>query len=865
MLDKAISFVLLQLVLLLTGLSLAVSASAAILVPDKKELAAGDSLTVEVQKARTSVNIKWRSSKELQLENANQGRAQFKALSPGRALISATVDGQLASTIVRITDAPVVAVPPAISAMPPSVSAPPSAVAHAPAATFAEPMRPVAAANPQQMPARGPWLRDVLPANAMIYIRAPSLWGMLGAPKGNVYDKALKSAAYAAALNTIKGGLLASILPELPQEGRLFGELLLGQLDSPLEIAVMPPAPGASMPEIAASAVFASGDINAVNTLLDKLTQQAPGLALAQPLGADGSGLLTADGLPIPLYYDVLQQRLFLHFTDPSSPAAPVAQWVAGLTAAPTHAMRAAEAKIDSSGQGLFAWANPAPLLAFSEQIGEAQNVGMARAFGGSEIKSVAMGIGSSNGKQRIKMVIDMPQVGFRSFLPAIDAPLSFPTAGEPDAVIMLGLPDPQDLQLLESAMAGLMPPEEMEAYQSAKMQFQQELGFGVEKVLSAFGDELLLLFDQAGQYSALRVRDQAGYQDILARLVERYGLHYERKQLGSGLYHHLIIPPLGQSNLDEIAKEAGELAPLVLRFDSIPSHLYWIEEGEYLVFAQLPQTLMDYRYMSEKRPLGQWLSSTQGIDGHGALLLGSARNPKAPRLVYEWNLMILSILGDLVGRPVDIFALPTPRELALPAQGGYSFAIDSSPQSLGVELVYESTPAEFLLSFGGIQGIAMVGILSAIAIPSYMEFNERALAQQAEIGQQLQQQAEQASQAQQATAPAQAIAQTGQSLMPAMREVWQLQQDVVGFHQNSGRFPNAQELGPMMDPVNDSAIKNLQMEPNTGRILVIFQSSETDGERRLLLTPQMDGETAHWVCDSTLESQLIPIEVCKP
>lgn len=68
-----------------------------------------------------------------------------------------------------------------------------------------------------------------------------------------------------------------------------------------------------------------------------------------------------------------------------------------------------------------------------------------------------------------------------------------------------------------------------------------------------------------------------------------------------------------------------------------------------------------------------------------------------------------------------------------------------------------------------------------------------------------------------------------------------------------------------MMDPVNDRSIKNLQMEPNTGRILVLFENADLGGERRLLLTPQMQAGNAHWICDTTLESHLIPVEVCEP
>jgi hypothetical protein len=847
MLNKAITVAILQITLLFTGLSATVVASAAVLVADQAQVATGESLTVAIQKARTSVNVTWRSSKELTLEHTEAGKARFLAVRPGRALISATVDGELASTIVRVTAAP------AAIAMPIGVAPVASAAA--------TPLRPVLAAAPADMPAGLSWLRGVLPSNALMYARIPTLWGMLGAPKGNLYDQALRSTPYAAALQRIKSGLLDVVLPELPEQGRITWELLFGQLLSPLELAVMSPAAGAGLPEMVMTAALATQDIAVVNRLLSQLAAQVSGLALAQPLDADGAGVILIDNKPMAIYFHAAQQRLYLRLANPTGKSASLAQWVAALQPNPGHPMRHAEQAIDASGQGLFLWFDPGPLMAMVEQMGEGQNVAIARAFGGSEIEAVAMGMGTSNGKQRIKAFIDMPQVGFRSFLPAIDAPLAFATAGEPDAVLMLGLPDTRDLQLLEGGLAGLMPPEEMAQYQAAKTQFQALLGFSIEQLLDAFGDELLAIFDQAGQYLAVRVRDPAAYQRIVKQLVDRFGLEHERQQIQGAEYHHLMIPPLVQNDLDELAESAGDFAPLVLRLNNLPSHWYWIEEGEYLVLASLPQTLMDYRYMADKMPLSQWLNDSQGIDGHGALLLASARNPKVPRLIYEWNLLTLSVLGDLVGRPVDIFALPSPRELNLPADGSYSFVFSSSPQTLAMELVFESNPAELLLAFGGVQGIVMAGVLSAIAIPSYMEYADQAqdAAEAAALSP-----SSNPPMAPQAP-PSSGANSVAEVLLPAMREVWQLQQQVVTFHRSEGRFPDAQELLPMMDPVNDRSIKNLQMEPNTGRILVLFENADLGGERRLLLTPQMQAGNAHWICDTTLESHLIPVEVCEP
>jgi len=74
---------------------------------------------------------------------------------------------------------------------------------------------------------------------------------------------------------------------------------------------------------------------------------------------------------------------------------------------------------------------------------------------------------------------------------------------------------------------------------------------------------------------------------------------------------------------------------------------------------------------------------------------------------MYVVNLWLLTWLGDLVGRPVDLFAIPTPLELQLPEAGGYSLQIASSPDQLAIELVYESNPVELIMAMGGVQGVA--------------------------------------------------------------------------------------------------------------------------------------------------------------
>ena len=69
----------------------------------------------------------------------------------------------------------------------------------------APPMREVTKASTPP-PSLEPWLRAHLPPDALAYVRIPSFWGMLGTPKGSMYDRALGSAPYVEAVENIREG-----------------------------------------------------------------------------------------------------------------------------------------------------------------------------------------------------------------------------------------------------------------------------------------------------------------------------------------------------------------------------------------------------------------------------------------------------------------------------------------------------------------------------------------------------------------------------------------------------------------------------------------------------------------------------------
>jgi len=131
-------------------------------------------------------------------------------------------------------------------------------------------------------------------------------------------------------------------------------------------------------------------------------------------------------------------------------------------------------------------------------------------------------------------------------------------------------------------------------------------------------------------------------------------------------------------SELMRLASQPGERA--FMRLFGTPTHVYWVRDGDYLIAANLPQALIDRGYITHRTRADAWLRDSQRMDPRGALLLSSMSNEDLPAMMYRLDLELLTYLGDLSDRPVDMFALPTPRKAGLPEQGAFSAKISSSP-----------------------------------------------------------------------------------------------------------------------------------------------------------------------------------------
>lgn len=694
------------------------------------------------------------------------------------------------------------------------------------AADLPEP-RPVEAST-KPLAAADAVLRKMVPADAYAYARIPSLWGALGAPKGSIYKDAVGSAPYVDAVNAIREGFGADVLPEVPEEARALVGLIGVHLRSPIEAVVLPPvAPGLPIPSLLLSAELSFADAPAFGQALQEIVKLDPRMHLVSPIDAQGSGVLMVGDAPMTLFFSGDDSRLYAQVGVQPDPAGLKAA-IDALEPNPDHPMLAVEDELDSSGQGLYVWVDPKKVLELMQVMGQVREAAMLTSYGVGAMDAVALGLGSSGGALRLKLVAKMPQVGLRAFTPVMRYELGLEAAGEPSMVFVLGMPGSADLASIEQAVLPTLSPDDAEEYAKAKQVVQDKLGLTVEELLDIFGQELVAIFDEAGQYAGVRIAKPEAFDGLIQRLIAEFGFQRSERGIAGKTFTYLRVPSVVELVGEDTLSKGEPVEPLMKRYLSMPtSHIYYVREGDYLLLASAPQSLIDREYIEARTPIGQWLQKEQRMSPNGAVLLASLRNAGLPAFLYELNLQVLVALGDLSGRPVNLFDFPTARELDLPRDGAYSVRLASTEDELSLEFAFENNPIEFIMMGSGYTGVAVIGIMAAVAIPAYQDYTVRAK-----------------------------VAGTKALSAPVRTEI-----DI--FVSEQGRLPDPSEVAGFTSVLASDQVEVVLGETDiTVAVTVDAPSLVYDDVLRFVGT-MGDGGSFEWQCDSDIEDKYLPDD-CK-
>ncbi len=565
-------------------------------------------------------------------------------------------------------------------------------------------------------------LRESIPLDAISYIRIPNPWGLFAVPKGSVLNDALAHKQHAQQIQNVEASFYQNVLKKAEAFLHPGLPLLFHHLRSPIEAITLLPenAPPPTM-SLLISAKLDFTSFKALNEFLQKLVAKTPPLTLTEELATDSYGVLTAGPAPpILLHYNIETQVLSL-MAGMTVNSSLFKQTLASLTPVTQHPMYDLEKQVDTSHQGFFYWINLQKVLNVTVPPMIAEDL---QKKGLMDIRAAALGWGVSDSKSRFKLMVDAPRTGYLEFA-GVSNDLTLTAAGKPGTVALFSLPLQKWQLSFEKILKQEAPSEVIQQYEDFKTGIAKEMGFSLEDLLQAFGPQLIFFSDEVGEFVALKVGNQELKKKVMTAFVEKNELKCDIREIGGQEYRHLAIPtPLWEDSSTETENEAT--AFLLGLLDKYNTHLYWVEEEGYLIFAEMPQPLMDRQRHLTRVSIQQWLKQEQHQDVQASVFMLSTTISKVPRRLYYTYLWTLNTVADLADVTIDLFALPTASELKLPKRGTHGMQIDWSDSLFSLELTFENNPLEFLLDMD-VGTMAVMGIAAAIAIPAYAGYIEAA------------------------------------------------------------------------------------------------------------------------------------------
>ncbi len=659
-----------------------------------------------------------------------------------------------------------------------------------------------------ELPIRQPWLRDHLADDSLAYVRVPHLFGLLSMPKGSALDVALRSKANIENVEKIRRGITNNVLPQIPGFANVQLRLLEQHLRSPIEVAFF-------LAEAPSALISVNLDLDSDEALAEVL--ELMGVPLLEPLDEQGIGQVGVVPIPVFLQFEAATGQLLIH-AGPAVTAVAFEEALAATERNTAHAMTAMEDRVDQSGQGFFLWIDSQRALPLLQSTLPPEQAEAITASGLSEVSSAAVGWGVANGKGRLSIVADLPDDGERGFLPYVSNDLSATTVGEPDGLLVLSIPTAAEFSRMESLALDSAETETQLKWAEGKTEFEALTGVAVEEIFEAIGPEVLMIFDQAGDYLALRVRDARLWSSIVSRVGETTGRPADKRRVGGKTYYHASMPNEFGFLGEELAGDIGWYAVLLGRQRD---HFYWTQDGDFLYIASVPQVLLDRAKMRAGTSVAQWLQERQRIDADEAVLSVSGTGRKLPKRLYAVYIEVLQLLADLGETEIDVWSMPTAEQLGLPDIGTLGFTVNLGNPTLSAEFTFENNPGELL---GGIGGVAMIGIAAAIAVPAYQDYKVRAMISE------------------------------GLSLSGSVKAA------IAEFYFENQRFPGEEEAVEMsLYDLDSESVLSVTVEANTGRIIVQYADSVAGGGEVVLEASVDVGAVVSWSCGGSFEDKHLP------
>lgn len=592
--------------------------------------------------------------------------------------------------------------------------------------SIAAPLNTAVQARVANSIAQPAWLRERLPEHTVAYVRIPPPWGLFSTPSGRPLDAALVNEQHTKLIAAIRDAVgKDKVMADLGLEPML--KLVLKNLAGPIEVAAIDVSdqfsPGSNL---LFTAPLNSKTVAELNADIAALKTTPP--LLKKSLNQQGEGKLFS--APAFVKFDKNKQRIYALFslgTPASSESINIL--VNSMQTIRPYPFQKSEKGIDASGQGLYVGINTKGWLnAMLSSAWSTTKSGELLQDFAEKTKSYESGWGTIDNRGHWKSQWNAPGSRLLSYLAPSQFKANVMTAGKPQWAITLAIPSAEQYRSFEENL-------DKDFGESAKNDWQLKMttmkllvDFELKDLMGLIGPDVIYFEDSAGTYSAIRVADRKSFYSWLDNASKRFGWKKEVSTSGKAMVHHLFIPGFNPEEIDSSQPRDEKTRSWLTLYSRFGVHSYWVEEGDYLIFGEVPQALADRAAARLDTNIGEWMRKSQSYDPTQVLLGATGVIPNVHRKIYYAYLGGLRMLGDFLGQPVNLMNLPSATELQLPVEGAMGISLDVSKDSVGFSLTYEQTPLEAFMAGGNsvVTSVAVVGILAAVALPAYHDYTLR-------------------------------------------------------------------------------------------------------------------------------------------
>jgi hypothetical protein len=568
------------------------------------------------------------------------------------------------------------------------------------------------------------WLRQHLPAQTVAYMRFPSPWALVGGvPTGRPLDAALSTKANIDAIAKVREAIAKDATLADARIGPALS-LLVGELRSPVEVALIDPL-GIPAPtsRVVATAALSFDSVDAFNKQVATLFTTP---VLAAPLDARGNGKLVSGGA---IRYVAAEHRVWItqSMQQPSDGATLdelVATFGKSTAATAPATLSALEARIDTSGQGLFGWASVRGVGGVAAAQAGDNPLGKLPADFASKADAVAFGGGTVDGRGQFRMIVHAPQARLLQYIAPRSFAPDFKTVGKPRWAMSVALPSAEGYKAFEDNLNLDFGPENAGKVRDALAKMRQTYGFDVADYTKWLGPESVAFADDAGEFFAIRTRDRKAWYARIDEMTKAGRWRSGETTIDDAHVHWLFMP--GAPYLADDANPSSEqIKPFLALAQRVGTRLYWVEEGDWIVLAKVPQALADRAAGKPDTSIADWFKD-RSYPGVRTLLGFTVTSHGAQRDAYYAYIQFLQFMGGIAGSDIDVSALPAAHTLGLPSDGVLGAALETDQDTLGLSLTYEQAPTEFIGHSGAGGAVAGMAIIAAIAVPQYQQYTLR-------------------------------------------------------------------------------------------------------------------------------------------